>query len=138
MTETTAPFWAPAPPPRRRVRRALLTGAGALATAGVGAAIAVGATVPASAPTPAPVAVPAVSSTPDVLFLGVMRERTPFVSAPDGTLIALGHAVCSALDRGVTSEELVTASAGTLTPYDAGWLQGASTSAYCPWNRGRA
>lgn len=125
----TAPGWTP-----RSVKRAVpalaaatvltlgLTGCGANAPEQTAAA-------PAAATTSAPTA--------DDLFLAVVRDEIPGAGAAH---IAVGKAVCEALDDGMTLDQvartMLSAAGDQFTPAQLGTLAGAGVGAYCPEHNG--
>lgn len=69
----------------------------------------------------------------DEAFISVVRDQLPTDDISDNDLVGLGHNICIALDSGksTTSVAMVGVENG-LSPYDAGFLVGASIAAYCP------
>lgn len=68
-------------------------------------------------------------------FLAAVHRGTDLVPVygTDKQVVRLGHTVCQALDRGATFSLLLNdALKSGLSPYDGGFVIGASVAAFCP------
>lgn len=72
----------------------------------------------------------------DDVFIRVVREQMPEEGISDYQLIDLGHNICTALDGGMSPVDvaIIGVRAG-MSPYNSGFIIGASVVAYCPRHR---
>lgn len=69
----------------------------------------------------------------DDVFVKVVSDKFPIFSTARSELIALGHNVCGAFDRGVTKEKVLEIGLDNgLTPQQIGYIVGAGVQVYCP------
>lgn len=69
----------------------------------------------------------------DTAFVQTVREKLPVTALSDENIILLGHNICHAFDSGLTAAAVLQIGVDNgLSPYDIGYVVGASTAAYCP------
>ena len=72
----------------------------------------------------------------DQVFVKTVRGQVSELNGlSDKDLVDIGHGVCTDFDNGTTFQDEVTSMDGYVSPYNAGYLIGASIGVYCPQHK---